>query len=417
MREESIDEVVERMMAGHDQSRRQFLQRLGVMGAATSGVGTLVAGCGGVKGTSGQGAKQDEKAASISHPKTTIGNWTWSNWPLYMDKKLLKQFDKQQGGHVKYIEDINDNAEFTSKVQAQLNGGTPIGRDLVVITDTTAAKWIRNGWAEPVDWKNVPNRKNVLPAWSKYDYDPDGRYLLPYQSGGIGIGYNPKLTGREITSFNDLFDPAFKGRVGMFSNNQDVGNLALVGMGIKTEKSTPADWQKAADKLKQQRDAGIVRKYYDQSYIQALSKGDTWISMAWSGDVFQANLSAGNNDLKFIVPKEGAIIWTDNMCIPVGAAHPVDAITYMDYVYQPAVAAMLAESIEYITPVPGAKDVIVQDANAATDADTKQGLLDTANSPLVFPSPADLAKTSYYRVLNPSEAAQWNDIFNAVIIT
>ena len=70
MHEESIDEVVERMMAGHDQSRRQFLQRLGVMGVATSGAGALIAGCGGVKGTQGQAAQQDKKAATISHPKT-----------------------------------------------------------------------------------------------------------------------------------------------------------------------------------------------------------------------------------------------------------------------------------------------------------------------------------------------------------
>jgi spermidine/putrescine transport system substrate-binding protein len=89
----------------------------------------------------------------------------------------------------------------------------------------------------------------------------------------------------------------------------------------------------------------------------------------------------------------------------------------MDYVYQPAIAAMLAESIDYITPVPSAKDVVLQDASAATDQATKDGLNGTANSPLVFPTPDDLAKSSYYRVLTPAEAQQWNDIFNAVIIT
>ncbi len=105
------------------------------------------------------------------------------------------------------------------------------------------------------------------------------------------------------------------------------------------------------------------------------------------------------------------------MCIPVGAAHPLDAITYMDYVYQPEIAAMLTEYIDYITPVPGARDVILADAAAATDADTKQSDTDTANSPLVFPSADDLKRTSYYRVLTSAEAQQWNDIFNAVIIT
>jgi spermidine/putrescine transport system substrate-binding protein len=142
-----------------------------------------------------------------------------------------------------------------------------------------------------------------------------------------------------------------------------------------------------------------------------------WLTMAWSGDIYQANLSAGNQDLKFVIPKEGGLIWTDNMCIPLNAAHPLDAITYMNYVYDPKVAAMLAEYIDYITPVPGAKQVVQQDASAATDADTKASLEDTANSPLVFPSDSDLAKTSYYRSLSASETQQWNDIFGAVILT
>jgi spermidine/putrescine transport system substrate-binding protein len=139
--------------------------------------------------------------------------------------------------------------------------------------------------------------------------------------------------------------------------------------------------------------------------------------MAWSGDIFQANLSAGNNDLKFVVPNEGGLIWTDNMCIPVGAAHPVDAITYMNYVYQPDIAAMLAEYIDYITPVPSSKDVILKDAAAATDQETKDALLGTANSPLVFPTPDVFAKTSYYRELNANETTQWNSIFSSVILT
>ena len=155
-----------------------------------------------------------------------------------------------------------------------------------------------------------------------------------------------------VDGVGHLFDPKFAGKVGMFSNLEDTPNLAMVGLGIKPETSTPKDWQKAADKLKSQRDSQIVRKYYDQSYIKALAAGDTWISMAWSGDVFQANLSAGNEKLKCVIPSEGGLIWTDNMCIPLNAAHPVDAITYMDYVYQPSVAATLGRALVHI-PVDG----------------------------------------------------------------
>jgi spermidine/putrescine transport system substrate-binding protein len=275
---------------------------------------------------------------------------------------------------------------------------------------------MEKNWFTELDPSKLPNfTQYAAPRVQARAFDPGNKFTIPWQSGFTGIGYNPKLTGREITSFNDLFDPKFKGKVGMFSENQDTGTLALLGLGIKPESSTPADWKKAADKLKEQKTAGIIRKYYDQSYIDALAKGDTWISMAWSGDIFQANLSAGNEDLKFIIPQEGGVIWTDNMAIPLNAAHPFDAITYMNWVYQPRIAATIAEYIEYITPVPSAKQFIEQDAAAATKKDDKALLTEVAGSPNVFPSADVLAKTSYYRVLTPSETTQWNDTFNAVI--
>ena len=118
--------------------------------------------------------------------------------------------------------------------------------------------------------------------------------------------------------------------------------------GIDPAKSTPADWQKAADKLKQQKDAGIVRKYYDQDYIDALGNGEVWITQAWSGDIFQKNVSDGTN-FKFVIPDEGGTIWTDNMTIPITAANPVDAIRLIDFFYKPEIAASLAEYINYVT--------------------------------------------------------------------
>jgi spermidine/putrescine transport system substrate-binding protein len=380
MHEGSIGDVVERMMAGHEQSRREFLRRLGVAGAATSGVG-LLAGCGGVKGTAGQAEKQNKKAATISHPKTAIGNWTWSNWPLYMDKKLLKGFDKQYGGHVKYIEDINDNAEFTSKLQAQLNSGVSTGRDLVVITDTTAAKWIRNGWCEPVDWKNVPNRKNIEPAWSKYDYDPDGRYLLPYQSGGIGIGYNPKLTGRKLTSFKDLFyDPKLKGKVTCLSDEESGCYAILMLKGVKPADATLQQKLDAIAELGKIAAKGQFRRFTGNDYSTDLAKGNAWACMAYSGDVVQ--LQSDNPELEFVYPEEGVLMWTDQMMLPAKVEHPYAAETMMNYLYDPEVAAKLAAYVNYYSPVKGVKEIL-----AKTDAKL-------ASNPLIFP-PDDVKARLY----------------------
>jgi spermidine/putrescine transport system substrate-binding protein len=404
-------------------TQKRITRRTALQGAGAVSMAAFMAACG-----------IGSKPATVAHT-----NWVWdkatkagvldfANWPLYIDTGTdskgkttypsLEQFTKETGIKVNYSEPILDNNTYFAKAAPELLLGKSIGYDIIVVTNGIyLSNYMEQNWLTELDPSKLGNfNQNAAPRLLARGFDPGNKFTIPWQSGFTGIGYNPKLTGRDITSFNDLFDPKFAGKVGMFSETQDLGNLTLRGIGIKPETSTPSDWQKAADKLKAQRAAGIVRKYYDQSYIDALSKGDTWLSMAWSGDIFQTNLSAGNEDLKFVIPSEGGIIWTDNMTIPVGAAHPLDAITYMNWVYQPRVAATMAESIEYITPVPSAQQFIQQDAAAAKKAD--QPLLQQlAQSPLIFPSAETLANTSYYRVLaNKDETNKWLDLFTSVVL-
>lgn len=148
--------------------------------------------------------------------------------------------------------------------------------------------------------------------------------------------------------------------------------------------------------------------YYTQGYINALANGEVALTMAWSGDIFQQNL-AGSSEFKFVVPDEGALIWTDCMCIPRAAQHPLDAITLMDYVYQPEVAATIAAGAQYITPVPGAQAVLEERATTSPDGDL---LAKVAASPLVFPSEEDRSRLHTYRVFeNEDEQVAWNRIF------
>jgi spermidine/putrescine transport system substrate-binding protein len=165
-------------------------------------------------------------------------------------------------------------------------------------------------------------------------------------------------------------------------------------LGIDPEKSTPEDWQRAADKLKEQKDAGIVRKYYDQSYIDALGSGEVWITQAWSGDIFQKNVSDGT-DFTFVIPEEGGTIWTDNMTIPITAKNPVDALELMDFFYDVEISASLAAYINYVCPVPAAQAQMRKEAEKLTGED-KTGLEEIADSKLVFPSQAEYDKVHYY---------------------
>lgn len=414
MSEHPIDPALIRGLTQRRLGRRDAL-RLGGLSATA----LALAACG-VKG----------KAASTASPapnavekywanKTKNGHVYFANWPLYMDPKKpqLVKFTQQTGIQVTYQEVIQDDAEWFAKIQPQLAAGRGIGYDLMVVTDGVQfSELVELGYLAPLDHTKLPNfLTNAGEKYRHESFDDGNVYSIPWASGATGIGYNPAKVKTPPTKIADLWDPQHKGKVGMMSDTQEIGNFGMMMLGIEPQSSTKADWQRAAAKLKEQRDAGIVRKYYDQGYIDDLGKGNIDLCMAWSGDIFQKNLSDGTN-LQFVLPEEGGSLWTDNMMIPITAANPIDAITLMDFFYDPKVAASIAEYINYITPVPAAQAAIKADAAAATKPDDKSTLTTIATSPLVFPSAEDYKKLHYYRTFKTTaERTEYQGIFNPVV--
>jgi spermidine/putrescine transport system substrate-binding protein len=401
-------------------SRRSLFRHAGA-GAGAAGLSALLAAC----GVPGEGAGAGGGDGGTSTEPTSVfegepaGKLVFANWPLYIDQEKregkvihpsLDLFTKQTGIEVVYKEVINENASFFGTIQPSLQAGQDTGYDLIVISNgLTLSKLIQLDYLIPLDHSKLPNfAKYAADKYKNESFDPGNEFTIPWQSFITGIGYNPELTGREITSFQDLLDPAFKGKVGMFGDNQDLPNLALLGIGVKPEESTPEDWKKAAEVLMKQRDAGIVRQYYEQNYTKPLQSGDIALTMAWSGDVFQ--LQQDTPELRFAIPKEGGILATDNMCIPQKAQHPVDAITMMDFVYQPRIAEMIAEWVWYVTPVPAAREVMLRKAQKAGNAWLKP----VAKSPLIFPTEEIYTNTYSYRELTPEEEEEWNSIFQPI---
>jgi spermidine/putrescine transport system substrate-binding protein len=390
MTDPRIERALEEYIEARRLSRRRFLGRAGSAGLALTGLSTVLAACGGVKGTQEEAADTNkQQAETVSHPKSAIGNWTFSNWPLYMDKKLLKAFDKEYGGHVRYLEDINDNYEFFGKVRQQLENKQPIGRDIVVLTDYMAARWIRNGYAEPIDKKNVPNAKNIVENLATINYDPERKFTLPYQSGAIGVGYNIKKTGRELHSVKDLFDPKFKGRVTMLSEPYDSASTVLLGDGVDCSKATIDQLLGAIEKIDKANTAGQFRRFTGNDYTTDLAKGNISVALAYSGDLVQ--LQSDNPDLRFTYFDEGNVAFNDNLMMPAKVEHAYAAETMFNYLYEPEVAAKLAAYVNYISPVKGAKQVLEK-------TDPK-----IAGNELIFPPPEIQKKIHAYPNLSPAD--------------
>ncbi len=395
-------------------SRRQLL-RSGGVAAAAIGLGAVLEACGvststvGGGGSVGASPTFDWAAQKLHH------QLNFANWPYYIDTHKgdhpsLDLFTRQTGITVNYRPVINDNAAFFATIQPSLQAGKPTGWDLMVITNgPQLSQLIANGWLIPLDHSKLPNfQKYASPLVKNPSYDPGNTYTVTWQSGFTGIAYSPAATkalGRDPTSVADLWDERLKGHVGMMSDNTELGSVGLLKLGIEPSTSTPDDWRKAAAELTKQKQMGLVRNYYDQSYINALENGDTWITQAWSGDIFQANES-GYPELKFLVPDEGVMVWHDNMMIPVHAANPLDALKYMNFVYEPKIAAMLAHYIWYVTPVPAAKPFVEKMSNGRT----------IASSPLVFPDKEmDSKAHDYYTFKGQQDLNEWNNIFEPII--
>ena len=402
-------EIEPALMRGLTQSRisrRALLRGVGAAGGAAA-IASLLAACSipGADQSASGAAQTDWTEWWASKKKTGVLNF--ANWPLYIDQddkgnsQTLDMFTKATGIKVNYKEVIQDDPSFYAKVAPLLRSKQYTGYDLMVITNGwELTELIDNGWLAQLDHSQLPNftanadKSVMFPA-----YDPGNLHTAVWQTGFSGLAYNSKLTGGPITSFDDLLDPKFKGKIGMFSDNTEYGNAALLAIGVEPTKATRDDWNKAAAWLKKLQPN--VAKFYDQGYTDALQNGDIWVSQAWSGDIYQVQ-AGGHEEIKFVTPKEGQMMWHDNMCIPITAEHPVDAITWMNYYYQPEIAGLVEDYVNYVCPVAGADKVLLKSDPAV------------AKNTLIFPT-AKMLKNTYQFDPKAAQNATFKAAFQKLI--
>jgi spermidine/putrescine transport system substrate-binding protein len=421
-----LDPALVRGLTQPRMSRRSFLKGAGV-GAGAISLAALLDACSvGSSGSTSAGTNWTQYWKDHAQPN---GSFNFANWPIYIDHvqgssggthPSLDYFQQKTNIEVRYRPVINENASFFASIEPSLEQGKDTGWDLMVISSGTLEQLelFDNGWLTPLDQSAMTNfRKYARQEAKNPPYDPGNKYTMAWQSGFTGIGVNTKYIDMSTLehSWKDLWNPKFKGKVGMFGDADELGSAALLINGVEPVKSTPADWQKAAQLLEQQKNDGIVRAYYEQGYITKLQDGDTWLSQAWSGDVLTSQL-LGYPELQFFMPKEGAMYWTDTMMIPLDAQNPRDAMTYMDFVYDPLVQAMIDDWVWYLSPVPEAQQVIEKYVQEGKNF--FEGLApdkNVATSDIVFPTPQLWEQTqNYYEFKSIADAQHWNSVFQPI---
>lgn len=330
-----------------------------------------------------------------------------SNWVTYIDEddpkagytSTLTDFVKSTGIDVRYTADINDNLEFFAKVVNQLGTCTSTKRDMFMLTDWMAARMIQMGWIQKLDGSKMPNlHANLIDALAHVDFDKNREFSAPWQSGLTGIAYNKKRV-KEVRSMSELLTrPDLKGRVSCLTEMRDTMGLTLLAQGADPEKFTDAEWQRAIEELRKARQDGQIRAFTGNDYVQDLSAGNILAAVAWSGDI----AAAEDEDLVFVAPEEGPMIWADNMLVPNLTTHKGNAEKWINYYYEPEVAARVADYVWYICPVKGAQEAM-EKVNP-----------DNVENKLIFPDEELLASTHTFMALKEYQIRAYEGDFSDV---
>jgi putrescine transport system substrate-binding protein len=319
------------------------------------------------------------------------------NWSDYVDPAVLDEFTKETGIRVRY-----DTFDANETLETKLLAGNS-GYDVVVPTGYFLQRQIKAGVFRKLDQSKLPNLDNVWPAIAERlsVYDPGNQYAVNYMWGTTGIGYNVKAVKErlgadaKIDSWDVVFKPEIIDKfrdcgVFMLDSADDILPAALHYLGLDPNTTESADLDRAADLVSKIRPA--VRKFHSSEYINALAGGEICLVVGWSGDIKQAEnraIEAKNGvEIDYVIPREGAQMWFDNLAIPRDAPHPDAAHAFINFLLRPKVAAQNSDFVSYAN------------GNLASQKFIDKAVLD---DPGVYPPPGTMDKLYTINARGPRE--------------
>lgn len=294
------------------------------------------------------------------------------NWAEYMPESIIKGFEQEFGAKVNY-DTFSNNEEMLAKLQAGASG-----YDLIFPSDYMVQVMANLKLLQPLDKAKLKNWKNLGKDWLDLYFDKGNKYSVPYLWGTLGIAYNSLKVKKAITSWNDLWDDKYKGRIVLPNDSREVIGAILQSCGFSRNSTNKKELQRAKAEFKKL--MPLVKVFDTDSPKTLLMSGEVWIGMVWSGEAALANQE--NPKIKYVIPKEGGGIFMDNICIPKSAPHKELAHKFIDYVLRPEVSAQLSEAFPYGNP------------NAASHALTSKKIM---SNPASYPPKASIAKAEWLK--------------------
>lgn len=339
-------------------------------------------------GMFGIGAIADDNSLS----GTTINVYNWGEYiPDGSEDSfnINAEFTKRTGINVNY-NTYSSNEDLYSKLKS---GGA--NYDIIIPSDYMIERLIKEDLVQKIDFTNVPNYSYISEDYKNLEYDPDNEYSVPYAAGLVGIIYNTEVVEGTPDSWSIMWDEKYKGKILNFNNPRDAFGVAQFLLGIDINTTDIAEWDKAAEKVKEE--LPILQKFVMDDIFNLMESGEAAIAPYYAGDFF--TMKEINDKLAFFYPKEGTNFFVDAMCIPKDAENKAGAEAYINFLLEPDISLEIAEYINYMTP---------NTAVLENDDYTHKG------NEILYPSEEVMSKSKIFRHL-PNEVidhmnTRWDEI-------
>ncbi|MGG3887635.1 ABC transporter substrate-binding protein [Metabacillus fastidiosus] len=309
------------------------------------------------------------------------------NWGDYIDADLIDRFEKETGIKVIY-ETFDSNEAMMTKIE---QGGTTY--DVAIPSEYMIDKMRQENLLIPLDHSKLPNFKNIDERFIDLPFDPDNKYSVPYFWGTVGIVYDKKtLKNKEITSWNDLWDTDLKNQILLLDGAREVIGMGLNSLGYSLNDTNKEHLQEAKEKLDTL--TPNVKAIVGDENRMLLQNKEAAIGLVWSG--VASEIMAENEDLEYVVPKEGSNLWFDNMVIPKTAKNIKGAHQFINFMLDAEIAAQNTEYVSYSTPNKAALQYMPEEM---------------VKDERFYPSPELTEKLEVYENLGKKNLAYYNDLF------
>lgn len=316
------------------------------------------------------------------------------NWVDYMDPEILVEFEQRTGITVKQSYFDSDTARDELLLETEGKGF-----DVALINGASVRILSKRGWLEPLDESSIPNLKHVDPRW-RSAFEKTEEFGVPYFWGTVGIVYRKDLVPFTVSSWMDLLQPAKEvyGKIGMIGDSADMIGAALKALGYSLNSTDGEELNKAEALLQAQAPAVKTYRYLSLDEHSALLTGDVVMSMMYNGDSLM--LQEHNDNIAFVLPKEGGNIWVDYLSVLRASPRKASAKKFIDFLNEPEIAARLAQYVYYATPNLAAEALLPADFRA---------------DPVIYPSGMALDNSEFYRPLTPRAQKHRASIFSYLV--